>query len=137
MRLRASHNPGEESESIGSAAAVAAGKGRKLQGYTAAMLVHDSRILQVTLFGILQRNPSALELDLRLLLPDVKTTADEVDSQLTRRRARLHERRGDGSGCVVERAQVAQVRYPRYRCRIYDQQTATHNLEATETQPSD
>ena len=53
----------------------------KLQGYTAAMLVHDSRILQVTLFGILQRNPRAL--DLRLLLPDVKTTADEVDSQLT------------------------------------------------------
>jgi hypothetical protein len=83
VRLRASHNPGEESESIGSAAAVAAGKGRKLQGYTAARLVHDSRILQVTLLGILQRNPSALELDLRLLLPDVKTTADEVDSQLT------------------------------------------------------
>ena len=81
MRLRASHNPGAESESIGSAAAVAAGKVRKLQGYTAAMLVHDSRILQVTLFGMLQRNLRALEL--RLLLPDVMTTADEVDSQLT------------------------------------------------------
>jgi hypothetical protein len=135
VRLRASHHPGEESESIGSAAAVAAGEVRKLQGYTAAMLVHDSRILQVTLFGMLQRNLSAL--DLRLLLPDVLTTADEVDSQLTPAMARLHERRGDGSGCIVERAQVAQVRYPRYRCRIYDQQTATHNLEATETQPSD
>jgi len=81
VRLRGPHNPGEESESIGSAAAVAHGKMRKLQGYTPAMLVHDSRILQVTLFGILQRNPRAL--DLRLLLPDVKTTADEVDSQLT------------------------------------------------------
>jgi len=81
VRLRASHNPGEESESIGSAAAVAHGKMRKLQGYTAAMLVHDSRILQVTLFGTLQRNLSAL--DFSLLLPDVMTIADEVDSQLT------------------------------------------------------
>jgi ActR/RegA family two-component response regulator len=81
VRLRASHSPGEESESICSAAAVAHGKMRKLQGYTAAMLVHDSRILQVTLFGTLQRNLSAL--DFSLLLPDVMTIADEVDSQLT------------------------------------------------------
>jgi hypothetical protein len=80
-RLRASHNPGEESESIGSAAAVAHGKMRKLQGYTPAMLVHDSRILQVTLFGTLQKNLSAL--DFSLVLPDVMTIADEVDSQLT------------------------------------------------------
>jgi len=37
--------------------------------------------LQVTLFGMLQRNLSAL--DFSLLLPDVMTIADEVDSQLT------------------------------------------------------
>jgi len=42
---------------------------------------HDSRILQVTLFGTLQRNLSALDFSLRL--PDVMTIADEVDSQLT------------------------------------------------------
>jgi hypothetical protein len=54
---------------------------RKLQGYTPGMLVHDSRILQVTLFGTLQRNLSAL--DFSLLLSDVMTIADEVDSQLT------------------------------------------------------
>jgi hypothetical protein len=54
---------------------------RKLQGYTPGMLVHDSRILQVTLFGTLQRNLTAL--DFSLLLPDVMTIADEVDSQLT------------------------------------------------------
>ena len=54
---------------------------RKSQGYTPAMLVHDSRILQVTLFGTLQKNLSAL--DFSLLLPDVMTIADEVDSQLT------------------------------------------------------
>ena len=53
---------------------------RKLQGYTPGMLVHDSRILQVPLFGMLQSNLGAL--DLSLLLPDVMTIADEVDSQL-------------------------------------------------------
>jgi len=81
VRLRAANIPGEESESICSAAAVAHGKMRRSQGYTPAMLVHDSRILQVTLFGTLQKNLSAL--DFSLLLPDVMTIADEVDSQLT------------------------------------------------------
>lgn len=81
MRLRAPNTPGEESDSICSAAAVAHGKMRRSQGYTPAMLVHDSRILQVTLFGTLQKNLSAL--DFSLLLPDVMTIADEVDSQLT------------------------------------------------------
>jgi len=81
LRLRAPNVPGRESDSICSAAAVAHGKIRKLQGYTPAMLVHDSRILQVTLFGTLQKNLSAL--DFSLLLPDVMTIADEVDSQLT------------------------------------------------------
>ena len=51
------------------------------RGYTPGMLVHDSRILQVTLFDTLQSNLSAL--DFSLLLPDVMTIADEVDSQLT------------------------------------------------------
>jgi len=60
---------------------VAHGKMRKMQGYTPGMLVHDSRLLQVTLFGTLQQNLSAL--DFSLLLPDVMTIADEVDSQLT------------------------------------------------------
>jgi len=81
VRLRAAKIPGEESESICSPAAVAHGKMRRSQGYTPAMLVHDSRILQVTLFGMLQKNLSAL--DFSLLLPDVMTIADEVDSQLT------------------------------------------------------
>ena len=45
------------------------------------MLVQDSRILQLTLFGMLQKNLKAL--DFSLLLPDVMTIADEVDSQLT------------------------------------------------------
>jgi len=81
VRLTEPNFPEEESDSVCSAAAVAHGRMRKLQGYTPGMLVHDSRILQVTLFGTLQNNLSAL--DFSLLLPDVMTIADEVDSQLT------------------------------------------------------
>ena len=81
VRLREANIPGEESDSPYSAAAAAHGALRQLQGYTPGMLVHDSRILQVTLFGTLQKNLSAL--DFSLLLPDVMTIADEVDSQLT------------------------------------------------------
>jgi DNA-binding response OmpR family regulator len=71
----------KDSDAMFSAAAVAHGKLRYLQGYSAAMLVHESRILQVTLFGTLQSNLNAL--DFSLLLPDVMTIADEVDAQLT------------------------------------------------------
>ncbi|MGA2020268.1 MAG: response regulator [Candidatus Sulfotelmatobacter sp.] len=81
LRLKKPNIPGEESDSISSAAAVAHGRMRQLQGYTPGMLVHDSRILQVTLFATLQSNLGAL--DFSLLLPDIMTIADEVDSQLT------------------------------------------------------
>jgi hypothetical protein len=57
------------------------GELRFAQGYTPEMLVHESRILQVTLFGTLKNNMNAL--DFSLLLPDVMTIADEVDAQLT------------------------------------------------------
>jgi hypothetical protein len=52
-----------------------------VQGYTPPMLVHESRILQVTIFETLQNNLN--HLDFSLLLRDVMTIADEVDSQLT------------------------------------------------------
>ncbi len=45
------------------------------------MLIHESRISQVTIFGRLHRNLS--HLDLNALLPDVMTIADGVDAQLT------------------------------------------------------
>ena len=81
VRLR-KHSPTiKDSDAICSSAATNHGKLRYQQGYTPAMLVHDSRILQVTLFGTLQRNMSFL--DFSLLLPDVMTIADEVDAQLT------------------------------------------------------
>jgi hypothetical protein len=71
----------KDSDAAFSPAALAHGKLRFLQGYTPAMLVHESRILQVTLFGTLQSNLSSL--DFSVLLPDVMTIADEVDAQLT------------------------------------------------------
>lgn len=63
-----------------SAAALAHGKIRSQQSYSAAMLVEESRILQVCIFQTLRNNLSAV--DLALVLTDVMTIADEVDSQL-------------------------------------------------------
>src|ERR1700686_4997442 len=81
VRLRKPSATTKDSDAASSDAAIAHGKLRYLQGYTPAMLVHESRILQVTLFGTLQSNLSFL--DFSLLLPDVMTIADEVDAQLT------------------------------------------------------
>ena len=53
---------------------------RRKQGYTAAMLVEESRILQVSIFNTLQKNLSRV--DFSKVLLDVITIADEVDSQL-------------------------------------------------------
>jgi DNA-binding response OmpR family regulator len=53
---------------------------RLQQGYTAAMVVEESRILQVSIFSTLQRNLCGV--DFSKLLLDVVTIADEVDSQL-------------------------------------------------------
>ena len=56
------------------------GEMRRQQGYTATMVVEESRILQVSIFSTLQRNLCGVDFS-RLLL-DVVTIADEVDSQL-------------------------------------------------------
>jgi CheY-like chemotaxis protein len=53
---------------------------RRKQGYTAAMVVEESRILQISLFGTLQKHLNRVDFS-RVLL-DVVTIADEVDSQL-------------------------------------------------------
>ena len=100
VRLRSPHITVQEGDSIDSAAAVAHGKLRRSQGYTSAMLVQDSRILQVTLFGTLQKNLSAL--DFSLLLPDVMTIADEVDSQLTQAMEGCGSRRAASSGVASQ-----------------------------------
>ena len=81
LRLGNSSATTKDTDAVFSAAAADHGRLRYQQGYTPAMLVHESRILQVTLFGTLQSNLSFL--DFSLLLPDVMTIADEVDAQLT------------------------------------------------------
>lgn len=53
---------------------------RRQQGYTAAMVVEESRILQVSIFNTLQNNLASV--DFSKVLRDVITIADEVDSQL-------------------------------------------------------
>ena len=80
-RLGKSSATTQDSDAAFSASALAHGELRYCQGYTPAMLVHESRILQVTIFGMLQSNLNSL--DFSLLLPDVMAIADEVDAQLT------------------------------------------------------
>ena len=63
-----------------SKAAADHGNLRRKQGYTVAMAVEESRLLQVTIFSTLHKNATNLEFS--LLLPDVVTIADEVDAQL-------------------------------------------------------
>jgi len=53
---------------------------RHNQGYTVAMIVEESRMLQVSIFNTLQKNLQ--KVDFSKVLLDVMTIADEVDSQL-------------------------------------------------------
>ena len=57
------------------------GLNRRRQGYTAAMMVEESRMLQVTIFDTLQQNLASI--DFSVLLIGVMTIADEIDSQLS------------------------------------------------------
>jgi hypothetical protein len=63
-----------------SAAAREHGQLRRNQGYSPAMVVEESRILQVSIFNTIQNNLGSVDFS-RVLL-DVITIADEVDSQL-------------------------------------------------------
>jgi RsbT co-antagonist protein rsbRD N-terminal domain len=63
-----------------SKAAAEHGDLRRKQGYTVAMMVEESRLLQVSIFTTLHQNVTQLEFS--ALLPDVVTIADEVDAQL-------------------------------------------------------
>jgi hypothetical protein len=63
-----------------SASAHAHGLLRRKQGYSAAMLVEESRMLQVSIFQTLQNNLH--HMDFSVLLVSVMAIADEVDSQL-------------------------------------------------------
>jgi hypothetical protein len=63
-----------------SASAAEHGMNRRKQGYSVAMLVEESRILQVRIFHTLQKNHGSI--DFSVLLIQVMMIADEVDLQL-------------------------------------------------------
>jgi hypothetical protein len=60
---------------------------RSKQGYTVAMAVEESRLLQVSIFSTLHRSESHLEFS--AILPAVVTIADEVDAQLKQQMLRF------------------------------------------------
>jgi hypothetical protein len=62
---------------------------RRKQGYTVAMVVEESRLLQVCLFTTLHKNTHLIEYSELLL--DVVTIADEVDAQLKQQMHRYME----------------------------------------------
>jgi DNA-binding response OmpR family regulator len=68
-----------------SPAAAAHGLLRCKQGYSAAMIVEESRMLQVSIFQTLQDNLG--KIDFSVLLVGVMAIADEVDSQLAQQMA--------------------------------------------------
>ena len=70
-----------------SAAAAIHGDLRRKQGYTVAMAVEESRLLQVSIFSMLHKEVKRL--DFSTLLPDVVTIADEVDAQLKQQMLRF------------------------------------------------
>lgn len=71
---------GGDAESPVSVSAAAHGRVRRAQGYSASMLIRESRVLQVATFNTLNLHRS--ELDQNLVLSDVVVIADEVDAQL-------------------------------------------------------
>jgi DNA-binding response OmpR family regulator len=69
------------SPEVVSPAAAEHGLNRRRQGYTAAMLVEESRMLQISIFHTLQKNLA--QIDFSIVLTEVMTIADEIDSQLS------------------------------------------------------
>jgi len=80
FRLRSPTIPG--TRELFSEDAAKHGIARSKQGYTAAMMVEESRMLQVSIFKSLHENINYIAFP--LLLPDVMTIANEVDAQLSR-----------------------------------------------------
>jgi DNA-binding response OmpR family regulator len=76
-RLRVPRSLGTKQVSGG---ALEHGRIRYSQGYTIPMIIEESRMLQVSIFHTLQSNLNVV--DFSLLLENVMTIADEVDSQL-------------------------------------------------------
>jgi CheY-like chemotaxis protein len=79
LRLRSNQTIG--TNALTPTGAAEHGAQRFRQGYRAAMLVEESRMLQVSIFETLQKNLASI--DYSVLLLGVMTIADEVDLQLS------------------------------------------------------
>ena len=77
----------DETKAEISKAAAHHGDLRAQQGYTVAMAVEESRLLQVSIFSTLHRSQKNLEFS--AVLPAVVTIADEVDAQLKQQMLRF------------------------------------------------
>ena len=77
----------DETKAEVSKAAAHHGDLRAQQGYTVAMAVEESRLLQVSIFTTLHKSQSHLKFD--SVLPAVVTIADEVDAQLKQQMLRF------------------------------------------------
>jgi hypothetical protein len=77
----------DETKAEISQAAAHHGDLRAKQGYTVAMAVEESRLLQVSIFTTLHKSQSHLKFD--TVLPAVVTIADEVDAQLKQQMLRF------------------------------------------------
>ena len=77
---------------------------RAQQGYTVAMAVEESRLLQVSIFTTLHKSQSHLKFD--TVLPAVVTIADEVDAQLKQQMLRFM---ASDAAKVVATAKLAKV----------------------------
>jgi len=77
----------DETKAEISQAAAHHGDLRARQGYTVAMAVEESRLLQVSIFTILHKSQSHLKFE--TVLPAVVTIADEVDAQLKQQMLRF------------------------------------------------
>ena len=83
---------------------------RSKQGYTVAMAVEESRLLQVSIFSTLHR--SQKHLDFNKVLPDVVTIADEVDAQLKQQMLRFmaaDDAKADKAAKAAKAAKLARL----------------------------
>ena len=82
----------EDAPALASVSAAEHGRIRQTQGYSAPMLIEESRVFQVATFGTLHLHQN--ELDQKQLLSDVMIIADEVDAQLMQAVSSLMDAKG-------------------------------------------
>jgi hypothetical protein len=95
----------DETKAEISKAAAHHGDLRAQQGYSVAMAVEESRLLQVSIFTTLHKSQSHLEFD--TVLPAVVTIADEVDAQLKQQMLRFMASDAAKVGATSKLAKVA------------------------------